>query len=334
MKAIAMISGGLDGMLAAKVMSDIGIEIIGLHCSMPFSLRDKSAGRPGGSLLRRFASKTAIDLQVEDISGDFLKMLVKPEFGYGANLNPCIDCKVLMFKKARELMFRRGASFIVSGEVLGQRPMSQQRRTMRIIESKSGLEGMILRPLSAKLLDETVPEKNGWVDRESLHSFSGRSRKPQIDLAVMLGIIEFAQPAGGCLLTDPRFCDRLEDLMKREPLTLNDISLLKLGRHYRIGDKSRLIVGRDKNDNEKIEALALDGDTLFFPPDDIAGPTALARGELAPDQIDVCCRIVSRYCDPCGAPSVGIIYTRKGGGVKEVRVSSAYSDEELLKIRV
>ncbi|MFA6384048.1 MAG: tRNA 4-thiouridine(8) synthase ThiI [Candidatus Omnitrophota bacterium] len=334
MKAIAMMSGGLDSMLAAKIIKDMGIDVIGLYCSMPFSLRDKSASQPGGSLLQKFSAQTGIDLRVLDITDDFLIMLKHPKFGYGAHLNPCIDCKILMFKKARQLMQEWGASFLVSGEVVGQRPMSQQRRTMQQIDSQAQIAGLLLRPLSAKLLEETIAEKQGWVRRHMLYDFSGRSRKPQTDLAVMRGIIEFHQPAGGCLLTDPHFSDRLTDLMKRDKLDVNNISLLKRGRHYRVGADGRLIVGRDERDNRAIEQLAQPGDFIFCPSEEIAGPTALGRGIGSDEDIAACCGIVCRYCDLNGKPDTAIAYGPAGSECRYSRVAAPFTEEELVKIRI
>ena len=321
-------------MLAAKIIKDMGIDVIGLYCAMPFSLRDRSAAGPGGSLMEKFAAQTGIDLRRLDITEDFLVMLKDPKFGYGSHLNPCIDCKILMFRKARELMAQWGASFLVSGEVVGQRPMSQQKRTMQQIDAGAQTAGLILRPLCAKLLDRTHAEKEGWVDREKLYDFNGRSRKPQTDLAVMMGIIEYHQPAGGCLLTDPRFSDRLADLMKRDKLDANNVALLRRGRHYRIGNAGRLIVGRDEQDNLAIERLAQSGDYVFGPSDDIAGPTALGRSIASEQDIALCCSIVSRYCDLNGRPEAAVTYRKAGSDEQHIRVAAPITDEELIKIRI
>jgi tRNA U34 2-thiouridine synthase MnmA/TrmU len=334
MKAIAMISGGLDSMLAAKIIKDMGIDVIGLYCAMPFSLRDRSAAQLGGSLTEKFAAKTGIDLRKLDITEDFLVMLKDPKFGYGSHLNPCIDCKILMFRKARELMAQWGASFLVSGEVVGQRPMSQQRRTIQQIDAGAQTAGLILRPLSAKLLDLTLAEKEGWVDREKLYDFNGRSRKPQTDLAVMMGIIEYHQPAGGCLLTDPRFSDRLADLMKRDKLDANNVALLRQGRHYRVSNTGRLIVGRDEKDNLAIEQLAQAGDYVFSPSDEIAGPTALGRGIASEQDIALCCNIVSRYCDLNGRTEAAINYNKTGTAQQYSCTAVPLPDEELVKMRI
>ncbi|HNQ50467.1 MAG TPA: tRNA 4-thiouridine(8) synthase ThiI [Candidatus Omnitrophota bacterium] len=334
MKALALISGGLDSILAARIIKDMGIDVAGLYCAMPFSLRDRSAGRDGQNLMDRFAARTGIALRRIDITGAFLGMLGNPKFGYGAHLNPCIDCRILMLRTAREAMHECGASFLISGEVVGQRPLSQQRRTLQQIDAEARVEGLVLRPLSAQLLDETIAEKQGWVRRDRLYAFSGRSRKPQTDLAVMLGIIEFQQPAGGCLLTDPRFTDRLRDLMKREPLEADNVALLKLGRHYRIGGAGRLIVGRDESDNEGIERLARSGDIIFEPPSDIPGPTALGRKIFSDDDIMLCCRVMARYCDRGTAASLAISWHQAGSSERSSRVAKPLTDDELATMRI
>ncbi|MCU0650617.1 MAG: tRNA 4-thiouridine(8) synthase ThiI [Candidatus Omnitrophica bacterium] len=329
-----MMSGGLDSMLAARIIKDMGIEVIGLNCIMPFSVRDRKASTAGKSLMERFCGDSGIELRKLDISDDFLAMLEKPKFGFGSCLNPCIDCKIIMFRKAKELMTEWGASFLISGEVLGQRPMSQQRKTMRTIDEEAQTQELVLRPLSAKLLDPTLAEKEGWVDREKLYDYSGRSRKAQTDLAVMIGIIEYLQPAGGCLLTDPRFCDRLSDLMKRQKLDADSVALLKLGRHYRIGDTGRLVVGRDERDNTAIEQLALPGDYVFTPPFELPGPTGLGRGIAAETDIALCCRIISRYCDRNGASEATITYKKAGEIEDYTCVASPLPESELEKIRI
>jgi tRNA U34 2-thiouridine synthase MnmA/TrmU len=334
MKAIAMISGGLDSMLAAKIIKDLGVDVIGLYCSMPFSLRDRSAAQPGGSLMEKFCAQAGIDLRKLDITEDFLVMLKDPKFGYGAHLNPCIDCKILMFRKARELMAQCGASFLISGEVVGQRPMSQQRKTIHQIDEAAQTAGLILRPLSAKLLDQTIAEKEGWVDREKMFDFSGRSRKPQTDLAVMKGIIEYQQPAGGCLLTDPRFSDRLADLMKRDKLDTNNVALLRQGRHYRIGGAGRLIVGRDEKENLRIEELAIEGDYVFSPAQDLAGPSAIGRGISSETDISLCSRVVCRYCDLNGRTEAEVNYKKIGTAGQYSCCAVPISDEDLVKIRI
>jgi tRNA U34 2-thiouridine synthase MnmA/TrmU len=246
------------------------------------------------------ASQKAVDaigisLKVLNVSEEYLHVIRHPKHGYGSNMNPCIDCRIFMLKKAKVYMEGAGASFIVTGEVLGQRPMSQRRDAMRLIEKEAGLEGYILRPLSAKFLPITIPEKEGWISRESLLAIQGRSRKPQIQLADHYGIRDYPCPAGGCLLTDPGFAKRIRDLMEHKPdFSLNDVHLLKIGRHFRLSPRLKLVVGRNEEDNKKIQTFAQDGDVLLkvlhHP-----GPLSLLRGEPNNTEIGRAASITVRY---------------------------------------
>lgn len=308
MKAIALISGGLDSTLATRLMQTFGLELIGLHTLSPFCLcnRRSSSGCFHG------ASSVAKDLGVRlvniNVAEEFLEIVKRPPHGYGSNMNPCIDCRILLFKKARQLMQQENAAFVITGEVLGQRPMSQKLNTMRLIEKEAGLEGLVLRPLSAKVLEATIPEQKGLVSRDKLLAISGRGRKQQFALASDFGIKDYPCPSGGCLLTDPEFCRRLKDLMQDRGFSLEDVNLLKLGRHFRLSPFVKLVVGRNEKENQALFNLARGEDYLFFPPLDIAGPTALARGRLNKDMIEISCRIASRYCDLNGNRSIKIGY--------------------------
>lgn len=307
MKAVALVSGGLDSALAAKLVQALGIEIVALNFKTPFCLCDKKTSLGCAHTAKTVSDNLGIALKVMNVSEEFFKVLKAPKYGYGSNMNPCIDCRILKFKKAKTFMQEAGADFILTGEVLGQRPMSQHRRALGLIEKESGLEGLVLRPLSARLLPETLPEKKGWVDRNKLLALSGRSRKAQFDLAHDLGIGDYACPAGGCLLTDPEFARRIKDLMRREELSLNNVELLKTGRHFRLSENAKLIVGRNEKENSRIQELAKEQDAVFRPLK-LAGPTALARGTLDADLINTCSRIVLRYCDLNGDINADIVY--------------------------
>ena len=213
-------------------------------------------------------------------------------------MNPCVDCHTLMFKKAGEYMIKIGASFILSGEVLGERPMSQNRNGLNIIERESGFEGRILRPLSALLLAETLPEKEGLVDRNKLLDISGRSRKKQMELAAKMGIGDYPSPAGGCKLTEPAFSKRLRDLFFQENYSLEEIELLKLGRHFRFSKDIKLVVGRNKEENEQLQNFFQEGDFLFKAKN-LKGPVSLLKNGSKVDNelIDKSSRITARYCD-------------------------------------
>jgi len=309
MKAIALISGGLDSTLAAKLIRDLGIELICLNTVSPFCLcnhRSSSGCLYGAG---HVAKSLGLKLFSIDVSGEYLEIVKNPRHGYGSNMNPCIDCRILLFKKAKEIMQKEGASFVITGEVLGQRPMSQKLNTMRLIEKEAGLEGLVLRPLSAKVLEPTIPEKQGLVNRDKLLAISGRGRREQMDLACQFGINDYPCPSGGCLLTDPEFSRRLKDLMKHDTFNLENIQLLKVGRHFRLSDKAKLIVGRNEKENERLLSFTRENDYLFMPKD-IAGPTALGRGIFDGELIKISGGITSRYCDINGNSAVEILYKK------------------------
>jgi len=293
MKAIALLSGGLDSTLAAKVVMEQGV---GLEALNFMTLFCTCTHRGATCLASQKAVETlGIPLKVLNVSEEYLHVVKHPKHGYGRNMNPCIDCRIFMLKKAKARMEESGASFVVTGEVLGQRPMSQRRDAMRLIEKEAGLEGYILRPLSAKVLPATIPEKEGWIDREKLLRIQGRSRKPQMGLAEHYGIHDYPCPAGGCLLTDPGFAKRIKDLMSHGiDFSTNDVHLLKIGRHFRFSDGVRLVVGRNEEENQKIQTFAQGGDILLkvshFP-----GPLSLLRGKPQGGDIEKAAAITAHY---------------------------------------
>lgn len=263
---IAVFSGGLDSILAVKVVGEQNIEVQGVTFETPFF----SAARA-----RMAAGRIGLPLTAIDITEEHLEMLKGPRYGYGKNMNPCIDCHTLMFKRAGLMMEEVGADFIFTGEVLGQRPMSQGKQSLQLVAKNSGYGDLILRPLSARLLPETLPEREGKVDRERLLALQGRGRKAQMELARQYGIDDYAVPAGGCLLTDPMFSKRLKDLFVHQPgFRVRDIELLKYGRHFRLSDTLRAIVGRKRSDNAAIRRLAEDADSMLHVAD-FPGPTVL-----------------------------------------------------------
>ncbi len=332
MKAIALLSGGLDSTLAIRVVLEQGIDVEALNFITVFC----RCTAKGSSCLasQRAAERLGVGLEVFNISEEFVEVVKHPKHGYGKNVNPCLDCRILMFKKGREYMDRNGASFIVTGEVLGERPMSQRREAMQIIERESGLQGLILRPLSAKLLPLSVPEKKGWVDRESLLAISGRSRTPQITLASDYGINDYPCPAGGCLLTDPGFALRMKDLMKNNPdFSLNDVHLLKLGRHFRLTPLAKVVVGRNEGENGKILSLAREGDTILRVKD-FPGPLSLARGEVSHQEIFRGATITATYSKAKFLPEVEVEYQVIPKPPKEIVVRPSMSEDELKPLRV
>ena len=295
MKAIALFSGGLDSILACRILLEEGIEIKAVNFSTVFCL-STSKGK-SSFLSKSAADKLGIELEIFEVNKEYLEIVKNPKYGYGSNLNPCIDCRIFMLRKAKELMKEWGAKFLITGEVLGERPMSQRREIMEIIDKECGLEGLILRPLSAKLLPPTLAEKQGWVNREKLLAIKGRSRKPQIQLAARLGISDYPSPAGGCLLTDVSFSLRMQDLMKHNPtFEVNDVELVKEGRYFRLDKNAFLIVGRNKEENERLLKLAKEGDVCFYPLK-VKGPVGVGRGNFSNKNIFTSAGIVARYSD-------------------------------------
>ena len=314
-KAIALLSGGLDSILATKLVMQQGVTVEALNFVTVFCTCTKKDSSCLAS--QSAARQLGMPLKVINVSKEYLEVVKSPKHGYGSNMNPCIDCRIFMFKKAKEYMQETGASFIVTGEVVGQRPMSQKRHTLRHIEKETGLDGLILRPLSAKMLEPTIPEKEGWVARDKFMDIQGRGRKPQFQLADDLDIKDYPCPAGGCLLTDPGFAKRIKDLIKHDEFTLENVNLLKLGRHFRISEADKAIVGRDETENSRLLALIKDGDAVFktlrYP-----GPVVLGRGRLQEAHHDILASIAARYSDADGAPFIEVEYYRHAGGNKNI----------------
>lgn len=331
-KAIALLSGGLDSILATKLILEQGVEVEAINFLTVFCTC--TAHRSSCLASKSAASKLGIKLRVFEVSKEYLDIVKNPKYGYGSNMNPCLDCRIFMFKKAGQYMRETKASFLVTGEVLGERPMSQRKEAMRIIERDSGLDGLILRPLSAKLLEPTIPEKEGLVDRERLLAIQGRSRKPQIQLAAEIGIDDYPCPAGGCLLTDAGFANRMRDLMKYKPdFTVNDIHLLKLGRHFRLTHQAKLIVGRNQEENDRLLKLAKDSDLCFYPPK-VKGPVGIGRGFFNKDSILAASSIIARYSDGKLNGQLKILYRQMPKKeTSSVRVPSIELSE-LEKIRI
>jgi len=253
-RAISLLSGGLDSILATWLILQQRVEVIGIFFSTSFFDTEKA---------KKAAEFLNIPLEIIDVTDEFIPILLNPRYGYGKNMNPCIDCHAFMIKKAKELLKKYNADFIVTGEVLGERPMSQNKQSLKIVEKYSDTEDILLRPLSAKLLPPTKPEREGLIDRNKLLDIKGRSRKIQLDLAKKIGLKKIPTPAGGCLLTEPNFSRRLKDLIEHQKLiSKRDLELLKLGRHFRI-DGVKIIVGRNKEENEKLLELSKPEDIII-----------------------------------------------------------------------
>lgn len=306
MKAIALISGGLDSVLAARIVMGQGFDVIGLYFTSAFS---KSYGNEQETHAARVSKALGIDLRIMDMGQDYIDVVRNPAHGYGKNANPCIDCKIFMLKKAKTAMREMNSPFVITGEVLGQRPMSQRRDTLHIIERDSDMRGLILRPLSATLLPPTKAESDGVIDRGKLLGISGRSRTVQFQLAGRYGISGYSTPAGGCLLTDKNFSAKLRDLFEdRQTINPNDIRLLTVGRHYRFGAGVKIVLGRDNKENKMLLSLAPHGYHLFTP-QGFQGPVALLCGEPTQDIKQTIGRLIITYSKHVA----GVIYHIRHG---------------------
>lgn len=286
-RALGLCSGGLDSMLAGLVLREQGIDVAWVTFETPFFSAAKA---------RAAARVTGIPLSVERITGVYLPMLRNPACGYGKNMNPCMDCHALMFRLAGKRMLRDGFDFLFSGEVLGQRPMSQTKTALRYVEKHSGFEGYILRPLSARQLPATIPEKAGLVDRDRLLGIGGRGRKSQIALAKAFGIRDYPAPAGGCLLTDPNYSRRLKDLFDHQDAVREaELELLKYGRHFRLAEGDKIIVGRTQKENQKIAHYHDGKQEILLRLTAYPGPTALAPRTASPAVIHKAAAICAGY---------------------------------------
>jgi len=303
-KAIALLSGGLDSSVAVKVILEQGIEVEALNFATAFCqcTRRSSGCR---SEARKVAELFGIKIKVISLKQEYLEIIKNPRHGYGKNLNPCIDCRILLLKKAKQYMAESGASFLITGEVLGQRPMSQHRKALDLIEHEAGVEGLLLRPLSAKLLPPTIPEQKGVVDREKLLRINGRSRKAQIQLAEKYSIKDYPCAAGGCLLTDKSFAAKMRDAMDHFELRPADIPILKVGRHFRLSPEFKLVVGRNEQENAALERLCRTED-ICFRPEKVNGPVAVGQGSPDDETLEAAARVVARYCDTGSADSCEI----------------------------
>jgi len=300
--AVALMSGGLDSTLAAKLMLDQGIQVEGLFLSSPWGC---------DSEVRRVCEELNVPLTIVDKGKTYVELVRNPKYGYGKNMNPCIDCRIYMFELANKVMLEKQADFIVTGEVLGQRPMSQRRDAMVKIDKESEMEGLILRPLSAKHLAPTIPEQKGWVNREKLLNMMGRSRQPQLQLAGRMALKEYGSPAGGCLLTDAEFSLKLRDFFAHNPdVSMNEAKLLRYGRHFRVSEKVKVILGRNKEENETLTELA-DHNMTLLKPLGFPGPVAVITGAFHPSQHELVAALVLRYSKKAGKGPYRFSY-RKG----------------------
>ncbi len=337
MKALALLSGGLDSILATKLILDQGIEVVAVTFILPFVAEKKDYA---GEVAKRFG----IPLVRVESGEEYLDIVRNPKYGYGSGMNPCIDCRIYMLREAKRIAKEVGADFIFTGDVLGERPMSQHRKALELEEKEAGLERMVLRPLSAKLLPETIPEREGWVDRNKLCAIKGKSRKPQIALANKFGILddEYPTPSGGCLLTYREFASKLRDLFEhKEKVSMRDVRVLKICRHFRFGS-SKIIVGRNEAENMLLLDLKNTEDYVFEVPD-YGSPITILEGEKSKEAIEVAAKLTARYSDAAvsaegKAVLVEVKYEDKEQKEAQVKVTSiavSPADEnEVVRLRI
>jgi len=321
-KAVALISGGLDSLLAAKLMLDQGVHVEGINFYTGFcveghthAIRKKDKAKPKRNHALWSAEQLGIKLHIIDIIDEYKDVLINPKHGYGANMNPCLDCKIFMIGKAKQWMQENDFDFIITGEVMGQRPMSQLKSLLPVVVRESGADDRLVRPLCAQNLEATLPEKEGWIVREQMKDFSGRSRKPQMDLAADYGYEDYATPAGGCcFLTDKSYSDKLVDLWQarnKKDYELDDIMLLKVGRHLRPKPHYKLIVSREDGENKFLQGYKKQFSTIEI--ESHPGPLTLVDGELSDDDFIYASRIAARFSQGREAESVTVKVTRKNG---------------------
>ncbi|MBN2826030.1 MAG: argininosuccinate synthase [Campylobacterales bacterium] len=289
MKAISLFSGGLDSCIAIKLIKDQGIDVIAMHIDTGFGgTKDNTAH------LQNMCEQLGAELKIVDVKEQFVRdILFAPQYGYGKNFNPCIDCHANMFRVAKAMMQEWGASFLISGEVLGQRPMSQRSDALKQVIALAQTDELLLRPLSAKLLAPTLPEKEGWIDREKLLGISGRNREVQMKMANEIGLQDYESPGGGCLLTDENFSNKLREFIAHDKLSTDDITVLKYGRHFRLPDGAKLIVGRHKEDNEALEAISNEKFVPLRVP--ILGPFSLINSDASQQDRELGAKIAITY---------------------------------------
>lgn len=325
-KAVCLFSGGLDSVLAAKIVQNENIDVFALMISTPFYERSKTAKISA----EKSAQYLNIPLKVISADKEYLKIIRNPKHGHGSAMNPCIDCRLYMLKKAKKYAKQIRAKFIFTGEVLGQRPMTQHMKALKIIEKESALENKVLRPLSAGSLPKTEPEKKGWINRNNLFSITGRSRKLQMSLAKKFKIDDFQSPGGGCLLTCKEFANKVSDLFRhKNRITEKDIDLLKTGRHFRFR-RNKIIVGTDESSNKQLLNLKNKTDYIFEVPD-CGSPTTILQGKKTRDAIKTAASLTARYSD-AKTPKVRVLYGMKKP-VRAVTVAPA-AQKQIDKMRI
>jgi predicted subunit of tRNA(5-methylaminomethyl-2-thiouridylate) methyltransferase len=325
-RGLSLFSGGLDSQLAVKVLQRAGAHVEAITFVTPFFSPDTAI---------KAAKALGVELHLIDFTSDEIALIKNPPHGFGSAMNPCIDCHATMIKRAGEIMLEKGFDFIATGEVVNQRPMSQNKQAMRTVEKSCGFEGRLVRPLSALLLEPTIPETEGLLDRSKLLDLSGRRRERQAELASEFGLVNYPSPGGGCKLTEKGFCKKLKDLMDNEGLDERRlIDLLLIGRRFRLPGGTGVILGRDSNDNKTLEKVRIESDTLLAPVS-VPGPTAIIPAVNSPDDIQLAARIVCAWSKFDKFKGSAIIVKKlKGEGREDISITPPYSREELLQFQI
>ncbi len=342
-RALGLMSGGLDSTLAANLMQNLGIEVLGLHFSTGFCVADRhrllgnsnNRDKPYRNDALHAGAQLEVPVEIIDIKDRYLpEVVLHPKHGYGSGMNPCIDCRIFMLQRAKEILQERGYDFVFTGEVLGQRPMSQRRPPMQAIEIEAGLEGLLLRPLSAQVLPATIPEERGWVDRSKLFGIVGRGRHKQMQLADEFGLTDYPQPAGGCcFLPDENYARKLRDLLTHNgpDVDPDDMMLLKVGRHFRLGDEVKVIVGRHESENDFLERFRDGRGSVWL--DAFSSPLTLIEGSPSAADLEFACRITARYSAGRTEAEVPVRW-RLDGQEGQLVVRPLSEDRQLDEIRI
>ncbi len=330
-KAIMLLSGGLDSRLAMKMMLNQGVDLHALNHLTCFCTCTRRSSCKHEAV--KAADELGVPITVRNVTEEFLKIIENPPHGYGSGVNPCIDCRILLFENAACLMEELDASFIVTGEVLGERPMSQRLEAMKLTERRACVEGLVVRPLSAKMLEPSIPEQRGWVDRNALCSITGRRRQPQFELAEDLGVQDYPCPAGGCRLTDPNFARRMRDLMSDGGLSLSQVKLLKFGRHFRLKPQVKAVVGRNQMENQALVSHT-EPDDVIVEVSGFPGPYTLVRGKSGKEEVRTAAAITVRYSKADNLDKVRV-NVKRSNAVMEKQLTVAPAGPELIeKLRV
>jgi len=324
-KCLALISGGLDSQLAARLIAEQGIEVIGVNFRTGFISEDDE------ELHRQIENDLGIEIRILGVpEEDYLELIKSPEHGYGSAMNPCLDCRIFILKQSKKYMEEISADFVVTGEVLGQRPMTQRKDTLELVKRESTLDGKLLRPLSARLLAPTIPEERGWVDRKELLDIEGRSRKRQLELADQLGVNNYSQPAGGCLLTEEEFGHRIQEVFDhkgKDKTTASDLKVLKYGRHFRLPDGAKAIIGRNEEENESLEEFLDDYWSIRIV--DFPGPLTLITREASEEDVVIAARLTGRYSQGRDQETLEAILERDGK-TRSYRIEPLERDSDLI----